>query len=63
MTAVAAFDVDGTLTTRDSVVPFLVRVAGRARLAARMLTQPGALGRGIVGRDRDRIKAVAVRAA
>ncbi|MET0459363.1 MAG: hypothetical protein ABW195_08945 [Ilumatobacteraceae bacterium] len=31
---VAAFDVDGTMTTRDSVVPFLRRGAGTGRLAA-----------------------------
>ena len=30
---VAAFDVDGTLTTRDCVVPFLVAVAGPTGLA------------------------------
>ena len=33
---VAAFDVDGTLTTRDCVVPFLRLVGGTARLAARL---------------------------
>lgn len=32
--AVAAFDFDGTLTDRDTLVPFLVRAFGRARLAA-----------------------------
>ena len=32
---VAAFDVDGTLTTRDCVVPFLRRVAGTAGLRRR----------------------------
>lgn len=33
---VAAFDFDGTLTRRDTLVPFLARVAGRRRLAAAM---------------------------
>ena len=31
---VAAFDVDGTLTDRDTLLPFLVLVFGRARVAA-----------------------------
>lgn len=51
---VAAFDVDKTLTTRDSVVPFLLVV--RSRSLRRML---GALGPVIaagVRRDRDRVK-------
>ena len=61
--SVAAFDFDGTLTTRDCVVPFLFKVAGRASLVAKMLAQPGRLGRGLVRRDRDTVKEVAVRAA
>ena len=60
---VAAFDVDGTLTTRDCVVPFLQQLAGRARLAAGILGQPAGLTGAIVRRDRDRFKALAVRAA
>ncbi|MBK5288706.1 MAG: HAD-IB family hydrolase [Acidimicrobiia bacterium] len=31
---VAAFDFDGTISRRDTLVPFLARVAGRPRLAA-----------------------------
>lgn len=54
---VAAFDVDGTLTKRDCVLPFLVRVAGRRRVIVAGLRHPvllvsTALGRG----DRDRLK-------
>jgi phosphatidylglycerophosphatase C len=30
---IAAFDFDGTLTRRDTVLPFLVRVCGRAKVA------------------------------
>jgi phosphatidylglycerophosphatase C len=60
---VAAFDVDGTLTTRDCVVPFLQMLAGRRRLAAGILSQPRALAAAGFHRDRDRMKAVAVRAA
>jgi phosphatidylglycerophosphatase C len=51
---VAAFDVDGTLTTRDCVVPFLVRVAGRRRVVAASMRHPLLLGRvafGFGGRD------------
>jgi HAD superfamily hydrolase (TIGR01490 family) len=58
---VAAFDVDGTLTTRDSVVPYLRRVAGATRLALSVARHPllavtTAIGRG----DRDRLKEAVV---
>jgi phosphatidylglycerophosphatase C len=61
---VAAFDVDGTLTTHDCVVPFLRRVAGWRPLVATVARRPVlaasvALGRG----DRDRLKELAVGAA
>lgn len=59
---VAAFDVDKTLTTRDCVIPFLRRVGGVAfigRLAAR---SPQLL-MAILQRRRDRVKALATRAA
>ena len=49
---IAAFDVDGTLTTRDCVRPFLERVAGRRRLVTSMLRRPLATLRR-VRRDRD----------
>ena len=60
---IAAFDVDGTLTTRDCVVPFLQQLSGRARLTVGVLGQPVGLANAIVHRDRDRFKALAVRAA
>ena len=60
---IAAFDVDGTLTTRDSMVPFLERLAGRVRLAAGIARQPIAVAGAALRLDRDRFKAVAVRAA
>lgn len=60
---VAAFDVDGTLTTRDCVVPFLDQLVGRTRLVVGIATQPVAVTTALIRRDRDRIKAVAVRAA
>ena len=56
--AVAVFDVDGTLTTGDCVLPFLRRVAG-PRLAFALLRHPPALVAGLVRRDRDRLKALA----
>ena len=55
--AVAVFDVDGTLTTGDCVLPFLRRAAGR-RLVTAILRHPLALAAGLVRRDRDRLKAL-----
>ena len=58
---VAAFDVDGTLTTRDCVAPFLYRTVGpHAGLA--LLRQPFSVSRALVRRDRDSIKAVVCKA-
>jgi phosphatidylglycerophosphatase C len=58
MPVVAAFDVDGTLTTRDCVTPFLRRAAG-TRLWTTLLRHPVALGASLVHRDRDRLKELA----
>ena len=59
---VAAFDVDGTLTTRDCVVPFLRRVAGTAGLVTGLARRSHpARCRPLVGRDRDRLKELATR--
>ena len=55
---VAGFDVDGTLTTGDCVLPFLRQAAGR-RLLTATLRHPLALAAGLVRRDRDRLKALA----
>jgi phosphatidylglycerophosphatase C len=55
---VAAFDVDGTLTTGDCVLPFLRRAAG-GRLATTLLAHPGTLAAALARRDRDRLKALA----
>lgn len=60
---VAAFDVDGTLTTRDCVVPFLLRVGGPFGVTARMLMRPHVLLPAVVRRDRDRLKELASDAA
>jgi phosphatidylglycerophosphatase C len=63
VTRVAAFDVDGTLTTDDCVVPFYRRVAGTGALAARMLRNPFSLAGAGVRRDRDALKAASAAAA
>lgn len=50
---VAAFDFDGTLTTRDTFVPFLARLGGWPRVGWSMASGLGAVAR----RDRDAMKA------
>lgn len=57
---VAAFDVDGTLTTRDCVTPFLWRVCG-LRFPAAFVRHPLATARALARRDADVLKALAVR--
>lgn len=59
---VAAFDVDGTLTTGDCVVPFLRRFSGRPAVALRAITELPAGVVGLATRDRDRLRAAATRA-
>ncbi|HET9665758.1 MAG TPA: HAD-IB family hydrolase [Desertimonas sp.] len=58
---VAAFDVDGTLTTRDCVVPFLRRVAGTTGLVTGLARRSHQVLPAAVGRDRDRLKELATR--
>lgn len=60
---VAAFDFDGTLTHRDSVVPFLRRIGGAMPLGARLLSRPHRLLGPAVRRDRDRLRELASFAA
>jgi phosphatidylglycerophosphatase C len=55
---VAAFDVDGTLTVRDCVAPFLRDVAG-ARLAWAFLRRPATTLVALARRDNDALKALA----
>jgi phosphatidylglycerophosphatase C len=57
---VAAFDVDGTLTTRDCVRPFLERAAGRRRMVTALLRRPLATVIAAAKRDRDRFKEIIV---
>jgi phosphatidylglycerophosphatase C len=58
--AVAAFDVDGTLTRSDCVVPFLRRVAGVSGLVIAIVGRPVAMAAALARRDRDRVKALVV---
>ncbi len=55
---VAAFDVDGTLTWRDNVLPFLLRTAG-PRLPLALARRPATLARALLRRDRDVLKELA----
>ena len=57
---VAAFDVDGTLTTRDCVRPFLQRVGGRTGVVMSVLRTPAVSLMAAVRRDRDAVKAIVV---
>ena len=59
---IAAFDVDGTLTTADCVVPFLRRTVGTPTLVRRMLRSPLGLTRAGLRRDRDALKAASAAA-
>ena len=54
---VAAFDVDNTLTVRDCVVPFMMKVGGPARFVSACLSRPFQLATFVLRRDRDAIKA------
>jgi len=65
VTVVAAFDVDGTLTTGDCVVPFLrrfLRRFGRRSTTGRILRSSPATLAALARRDRDRLKALATAA-
>jgi phosphatidylglycerophosphatase C len=57
---VAAFDVDGTLTKGDSVLPFLRRATGIGHLVRAFAVRPLATLRAAVRRDRDGLKALAI---
>lgn len=58
--ALAAFDVDGTLTVRDCVRPFLERVGGRPRIAWAIVRRPFASFVALARRDRDAVKEIVV---
>ncbi|MFN8022292.1 MAG: HAD-IB family hydrolase [Acidimicrobiales bacterium] len=58
--AVAAFDVDGTLTVRDCVRPFLERLGGRRGLVLAAAKRPVSTVAAAARRDRDVLKDVIV---
>ncbi len=60
---IVAFDVDGTITTRDCVVPFMRVVTGARRIAPRLARRPDRLAPIALRRDRDALKALAAAAA
>lgn len=60
---VAVFDVDGTLTVRDCVVPFTRRVAGTARLLVAAFAKSATLLPLLARRDRDAVKELFTRLA
>jgi phosphatidylglycerophosphatase C len=55
---VAAFDVDGTVTTRDCVVPFLRRFGGARGVARGLIAGGPPVLAALARRDRDRFKAL-----
>jgi phosphatidylglycerophosphatase C len=57
---VAAFDVDGTLTVRDCVKPFLLRVGGWWGVTSALVRKPTASLSAAAHRDRDRFKELLV---
>lgn len=59
---VAAFDFDGTVSRRDTLIPFVARVAGLRRSTAASLGAGWSSVRGrLVWRDRDAVKAEMIR--
>ena len=63
MRQVAAFDLDGTLTRRDTLLPFLLRSCGGGRTAAAIVAESLLLLQGMAGNDnaRDAAKAAVLR--
>jgi phosphatidylglycerophosphatase C len=59
----AAFDLDGTLTRRDTLMPFLLRAVGREKAYRAVLTTSLPLARAVAlgGAHRDRAKAAFLR--
>lgn len=60
---VAAFDFDETITHHDTVVPFMMRIAGRARFAVGLVRRAPALVMALARRDRNALRSVGTAAA
>jgi HAD superfamily phosphoserine phosphatase-like hydrolase len=61
---VAVFDLDGTVTWHDTLVPYLLHaLAEHPRRVARLWTLPATLAGFVVDRDRGRLKSRLIRAA
>ena len=63
MIRIAAFDVDGTLTRRDCVVPFIRQVAGTRPMVKQLALGARRSIPAVVRRDRDCLKALGAHAA
>lgn len=61
-TVIAAFDFDGTVTTRDCVVPFLRRFLPRAPVLLGVLRNARSAASGIARNDRERMRSAATAA-
>lgn len=59
--SVAVFDVDKTLTVRDCVVPFVIKVVGRTKVVSAIARNIPTVARLVVNRDRDGLKLFFVR--
>lgn len=57
----AAFDFDGTLTVKDSVVPFLFAVKGRGRLLIGLALKANRVVAVLLRRDRNALRAIATK--
>ncbi len=57
----AAFDFDGTLTMKDSVVPFLIAVTGRTRLLIGLALRAHRVVAALLRRDRNALRAIATK--
>lgn len=58
--AVAAFDLDGTLTRRDTLLPFLVRACGAERTGRALLARSLLLARALAGGGRRDVAKAAI---